>query len=210
MKAHALHPLLFENPEGVTLDDVADELALPRAEAKAMLDAEAIAGAIAVECSEDGALLYRSNRRVRPARSVSQALSEIARAGAETRARERARRAVAVAALALAAFVSLMLAMASHRAATPAPVVAAPTVPLPLERAAAAQAAEQRSLWREERDRLVAARTQLAAASQTCADAWGRGESCYFGGRLLERAQHANESARVAVRLTELDGLLPP
>lgn len=144
MKTHALHPLLFAHPEGVTLDDVADELALSRTEAKAMLDAEAVAGAIAVECSEDGALVYRSNRRVRPARSVSQALGDVARVDSEALARERARRAAALAVLALVGFVLLMIAMASHRAATPSPVVAIPPMPVPLERAAAARAAAGR------------------------------------------------------------------
>lgn len=49
---------------------------------------------------------------------------------------------------------------------------------------------------------------QLADASKTCADAWGRNETCYFGGRLLDLVEHANESARTALRLTELDALL--
>ncbi len=201
MTERALHPLLFAHPDGITVDDVADELELPRDEAKALLAAETTAGAITVTCAEDGSLLYHTSRRVRPSHSVQSALGEL-----QTRQRES--RAVLVAVVALSTFAALVVALAWRSAPMSAPPIPVTPVPAPLERAAAARAQEQQRIWREERARLVTAHPRLETASTTCAEAWGQGATCYTGDRMVTRNQHANEGARVTLRVTELDALL--
>ncbi len=211
-RARAIQPLLFEHPEGLTLEDVADEIGVPSEEADALLDRELRAGAATVDCDASGALVYRSTRRRRPRRSVDQVLRhadarEVERAALAHRLRLRWAAIAGVLAIALVLGV-----LASRRAQAPAPALAptSPAAPRVEDRAEAARAAARRRQWQQELEALLGVQRALAAEVDACTGAWSAGHACYAAGRTWTSAAHGTERARVALRVSELRELLAP
>lgn len=159
----ALHPFLFEHPSGVTGDDVAGELALPRNEAVDLLAAEARSGAIDVS-ENDGTVLYRTTRRVPPRRNFVRSLEAL---------RDERRRIalISAAVITLFAFASLLYALSGAKP-TPLPIAPRAARSESEEAAAAARIGDQRSMWREELAELRRADAVLASVEATCAARW--------------------------------------
>ena len=208
----ALHALLFEHPRGLTLADLAIELAVTEERAEELLRTQEVKQLIRSEVDEDaGVLRYVTLRASAPSTDASTAIHHLHAARFAHLDATRRRLRVVLGAMAVGVAVAAVSFLIVHAVRwLSATGSSPPSLPLADERAFAVAAAERRRAWVDEAEDLHVRTERLDddACTSDCLAHWSSEEPCYVSHRLMTRAMFDDERARMALRAAQLRRLL--